>query len=442
MFPAFPPCPRRLLAALLFVWLPAHAAAEAPFRYPQGEHGQGRLQYVGPIPVLTIQGTPKEMGEQLGRLALRPASQLPRVADQLVAHYGWQAVYSWVMKSGNVLLPRFSRDHREELDAAAEASDWSHDWLVFSNTILDLRHLVLCSALLVEPQRSATGGPLFGRNLDWPPAAGLHEYTLVVVCRPQGKRAFASVTFPGVLGCVSGMNDAGLAVAMLDVYATRDGSSGFNPQGIPSALLLRRVLEECASIDEAAALLRATQRASKLNMAICDTQRAAVLEVTPKNVVLRPADEGICICTNHFRSRELATSTRCWRYAQLAGSATLPKFDVADIQRRLHAVHQGGMTLQTMIFEPAALRLHLAFGRGPATRLPLQSIELGRWLRPVPRDEPSGAGSASGPEPKAGEGSAPGSAAPAPASPAADVPAPGTPEAAPPAGVSPAEASP
>jgi hypothetical protein len=438
----FPLRPRLLLAALLVVWLPVRAAAEAPFRYPEGQHGQGRLQYVGPIPVLTIQGTPKELGEQLGRLALRPASQLPRAADQLVAQYGWQAIYSLVMKSGNVLLPRFSQDHLEELDAAAEASDWSRDWLVFSNTIIDLRHLVLCSALLVEPQRSATGGPLFGRNLDWPPAAGLHEYTLVVVYRPQGKRAFASVTFPGVLGCVSGMNDAGLAVAMLDVYSTRDGSSGFNAQGTPTALLLRRVLEECASIDEAIALLRGSQRASKLNIAICDTKRAAVLEVTPKNVVLRPADEGICICTNHFRSSELATSTRCWRYAQLAGSATLQKFDVADIHRRLHAVHQGGMTLQTMIFEPATLRLHLAFGRGPATRLPLQSLELERWLRPVPREEPSGAASAAGAAPKAGVGSAPGGAVPAPTSPVADAPAPGTPDAAPPAGVSPAAASP
>jgi isopenicillin-N N-acyltransferase-like protein len=373
---------RVLPAAWLVVWLVVPARAEAPFRYPEAQHGKGRLQYVGPIPVLTIQGTPKELGEQLGMLALRPARQLPRAADQLVAQYGWQAIYTLVMKSGNVLLPRFSADHLQELDAAAAASEWSRDWLVFSNTILDLRHIVLCSALLVEAERSATGGPLFGRNLDWPPAAGLQEYSLVVVCRPEGKRAFASVTFPGVLGCVSGMNDAGLAVAMLDVYSTRDGSSSFNAQGTPTALLLRRVLEECSSIDEAQALLRATQRASKLNIAICDTQRAAVLEVTPSNVVLRQAHEGICICTNHFRSSELATSTRCWRYAQLAGSVTSQPMGVADIQRRLHAVHQGRMTLQTMIFEPATLRLHLAFGRGPATRLALQSIELSRWLRP------------------------------------------------------------
>jgi hypothetical protein len=31
-----------------------------------------------------------------------------------------------------------------------------------------------------------------------------------------------------------------------------------------------------------------------------------------------------------------------------------------------------------MIFEPAAATLHLAFGAGPATRLPLQEVGLGK----------------------------------------------------------------
>jgi hypothetical protein len=29
-----------------------------------------------------------------------------------------------------------------------------------------------------------------------------------------------------------------------------------------------------------------------------------------------------------------------------------------------------------MVFEPAALKLHLAYGKGPATRLPLHTLEL------------------------------------------------------------------
>jgi hypothetical protein len=34
-----------------------------------------------------------------------------------------------------------------------------------------------------------------------------------------------------------------------------------------------------------------------------------------------------------------------------------------------------------MVFQPAALRLHLAFGSGPATALPLHAVELGPLFR-------------------------------------------------------------
>jgi hypothetical protein len=48
----------------------------------------------------------------------------------------------------------------------------------------------------------------------------------------------------------------------------------------------------------------------------------------------------------------------------------------------MHAVNQGSMTLQSMIFEPRALVLHLAFGKGPATGLPRNRLPLAELLEP------------------------------------------------------------
>jgi isopenicillin-N N-acyltransferase like protein len=352
------------------------AAAAEPFRYPEATRGKGELKYINGIPVLTIEGTPEEMGDQLGALALKPATRLTRSADEFIAQYGWQTLYALVLKSGNILLPRFPADHGKEVAAAALASGWPRDLLVFSNTVLDLRRIIACSTIIVEGDRSTTGGPLFGRNLDWPPVAQLHEYTLVVISRPDGKRAFASITFPGVMGCTTGMNDAGLTIAMLDSYSSRDGSPGFNPLGIPTVFMLRRLLEECTTVDEAATLLRSVQRASMLNIAICDKNRGAVLEVTPMTVVERRSEEGISLCTNHFRSPELATSTQCRRYETFLKSITAKKYSLPDIAERMHAVNQGELTLQTMVFEPATLQMHLAFGPGPATRYPMNRLNL------------------------------------------------------------------
>jgi hypothetical protein len=38
-----------------------------------------------------------------------------------------------------------------------------------------------------------------------------------------------------------------------------------------------------------------------------------------------------------------------------------------DIWSALGQVHQGELTLQTMVFEPATLTVHVAFGPGPTT---------------------------------------------------------------------------
>lgn len=355
--------------------------AQEVFRYPEATHGKGALKYIAEVPVLLVEGSPEEIGEQLGVLALGPASPLTKLGDELLEANGWQQVYAVILKTGNILLPQFPADHLKELDAAAKASGWPRDLLVFGNTVPDLRKLTRCSALIVDAQRSVTGGPLFGRNLDWPPIGPLHEYTLVVVCRPTGKRSFASITYPGMLGCFSGLNDAGLALADLTVNSAKDGSVKLNPFGTPYALALRRVLEECATVQEAENLLRSLKRTVSQNVAICDPRQGAVFEITPKSLVVRRPVEGICACTNHFRTKQLSTSQGGWRYDLLAQSRQVEQLSVADVAGRMDAVNQGAATLQTMVFEPSALRLHLAFGKGPATRLPLRTVDLSDLLK-------------------------------------------------------------
>jgi hypothetical protein len=368
-----------LVAINLLLTPPAHA--EKPFRYPEAKHGKGEIKYVNGLPVLLVQGSPEEMGEQAGALALKPTAGLLKLVDDFVKANGWERAYPLLLKTANIMAPQFPPDHRKELEAAAKASGWPRELLVFANTLPDLRKLAGCSALIVEGTRSATGGPLFGRNLDWPPFGPLHEYPLVIVYRPTGKRAFASITYPGMLGCFSGMNDAGLALADLTVHSAKDGSVAFDPAGMPYTLALRRVLEECATIEEAEQFLRSLKRTTMQNVAICDQKQGAVIEVTTKSIVVRRAPDGVCVCTNHFRTKELATAMACRRYEILDQSRQVKTFGVAAIAKQMDAVNQGASTLQTMVFETAALKLHLAFGKGPATRLPLRTLELTSLLR-------------------------------------------------------------
>ena len=115
----------------------------------------------------------------------------------------------------------------------------------------------------------------------------------MVVYRPEKKLAFASVNFPGMLGVLSGINEKGLAVADLTVTEAKDGSAKLDVSGIPYSLAMRRVLEECSTVEEAEKLVRSLKRTVRQNVAICDKKTAGVLEITPKTVILRRSVEGI-----------------------------------------------------------------------------------------------------------------------------------------------------
>src|SRR5690606_34357854 len=177
--------------------------------------------------------------------------------------------------------------------------------------------------------------------------------------------AFASVTFPGMVGVFSGMNDAGLAVATLDVERSADKSRKFNPTGTPLAFVFRRILEECSTVDEAEALLRSIKATTWMNLTVCDRDGGATFEITPDHIARRDDEEGLVRCTNHFVSEGMSVGEQCWRYDGLFDVQPESLLDVKAVQQRLDAVNQGDQTLQTMVFEPRELVLHLAIGKPP-----------------------------------------------------------------------------
>lgn len=368
-----------LLVVGCFLALASGSLAAEPFRYPEATHGTGQLRYQDGIPIVTLQGSPAEIGEQMGVLVLKPAQSLLKKVDDLLAAHGLEQLFPFLVKSGNQMTRQFPPCHLAELESAAKHSGWPRDLLIFANTFPDLKKLTSCSALIVSSEKSATGGPLFGRNLDMPPVFPLYDYTFVAVYRPTGKRSFAVVAYPGTIGCYSGMNDAGLAIVDLTVHVSADGSPSLDPTGVPYTLAMRRVLEECSTVEEAEKLLRSLKRTTMQNIVVCDQQGGAVLEITTKVVIPRRGDGGICSCTNHFRTKELADAESpqvCRRFDQLEKSRLENRLAVKDVIQQLDAVNQGRATAQSMVFEPAMLKLHLAIGEGPASSLPFRMIDL------------------------------------------------------------------
>lgn len=372
-----------ILAALMVLLTGLQAAAERTFQESQVEGGQ--LRYEGEIPVLTLRGTPAEIGRQHANLAtmnVKPLLSIPRqLLDGVGAGVGWQPIVNGAKQMFKAAPARY----REELEAMGDVAGFTEDdlgALYVGNAMIELRRIGGCSGLAVMPERSATGDLMFGRNLDFPDVGGMSRLSVVSVYRPVGKHAFAAIGFPGLVGVISGMNEKGLCLATFDSYAAKDGSQMFNPRGVPLALLNRQILEECSTVDEARKLLEASPRTTMMSLVICDESEAVVFELTPKTVAMRQPHQEVLICTNHFLTRKLSVTRECWRYDKLTQYREQGgKLDRTQLAKALNEVNQGGLTLQTMLFEPQAMRMHVSFGTPPSSQHALHELDVAELFK-------------------------------------------------------------
>jgi hypothetical protein len=378
--------PNRSLALLsLFSALAAGTTAPAaePFRFPEAKHKGGELKYINDLPVLTLQGTPEELGEQAAVLTAASVKPLLELPKEIVRRHRLELAWPLFAAAADELMKNVPAEYRTELETAVKVGKVDRETVVVGNCLLELRRLGGCATLYVDPKQSETKAPLLGRNFDLDPLGLLDKYSLVTVAQPKGKRAFCSIGYPGLVGVVSGINDAGLTVATLDVYLTKDGATLFDPRGTPLTFCYRRILEECATVDEAAKLMRSLKATTCMNLAVCDKTEGAIFEITPKQVVVRRPDKGVLPCTNHFNTPDLYLPIPCWRYEILRKlEKRKESFSVKDVAAAMHSVNQRTWTLQTMVFEPATLKLHLSIGQPPVSARPLKTLELAKLLEP------------------------------------------------------------
>src|ERR1051325_6960336 len=95
--------------------------AGEPFRFPEGKHGKGELKYINKVPVLILTGTPEEMGEQMGVLALKPAAKGVAIAKEILKREKLDALVPILVALGNGRLAQYPEAYRKEFEAMVKA---------------------------------------------------------------------------------------------------------------------------------------------------------------------------------------------------------------------------------------------------------------------------------------------------------------------------------
>jgi acid ceramidase len=187
-------------------------------------------------------------------------------------------------------------EHWSEMESLATALDLPVIDVAVCNFYYDALKVVLgCTAFAVN----ADGAVLHGRNLDWwTENAALAQYTMVshFIGGPAGP--FTTVGWPGFIGAFSGIAVGRFAVTLNAVLSLEAAQPA-----MPVVLLLRSVLEEARSFDEARTILTNSMLPCDCLLLLTGTRAGemAVIERTPSRHAVRlPQDDFICV-TNDYQ---------------------------------------------------------------------------------------------------------------------------------------------
>jgi isopenicillin-N N-acyltransferase like protein len=316
---------------------------------------------IAPVPVGEFRGDGAEMGREE---AAQLGPEIRQLSDTYLAAQlqGVNRVQARLVAAEfeALMLP----EHREEVIAMAQAAGINQYDAVLGQCFVDLTPQTGCSTISLPPRASPDGIGRFGRNLDFPSLGILQKHSVLMIYHPEGRYAFASIGFPGMIGVVSGMNEHGLSLACMEVpRAAR------LPTAMPYMLLYRMILERCRTVPEAIDLLNRTPRQTANNLMLMDAEEdRAVVEIRPEGItVRRGVDEAALISTNHQRGQDRTTAGLCWRYDLLNSMAAheFGRIDREALEHMMARVVQGNggdFTLQSMIFEPTERVIYLATG--------------------------------------------------------------------------------
>lgn len=159
--------------------------------------------------------------------------------------------------------------------------------------------LVGCTSFAVWGRESADSSLLMARNFDFYMGEEFAKNKLVLFEKPDSGYAYVSVTWPGMLGVVSGMNTQGLAVTINASKLEVPSSSA-----TPISILVKSILQYASNIEEAETI------ASSFKTFVCESilvgsandGRAVIIEKTPSEMGVYSAGGSRVICTNHYQS--------------------------------------------------------------------------------------------------------------------------------------------
>ncbi len=192
--------------------------------------------------------------------------------------------------------------------------------------------LMACTAFAAWDTATTNRHLIIGRNFDFEAGKAFDQDKLVMEVVPEKGYRFVATGWPGLLGVVTGINEKKL-------YISLNGANSADSRdiGTPVSLLIRQVLEEAATIEEAYTLIKEAELFVSDIFLVADgkNKRVAVIEKTPARcaIIYPEAGATTLVSANHFLSNELKDDPKNIAYMD-SGTSLLRKARMEELLKR------------------------------------------------------------------------------------------------------------
>lgn len=240
-------------------------AFTAPFNFLFSEvtqvEGKGFLEIKDGQTILHVEGTPYEMGYQHGKLLKNQIQQnIKDYIDTPQPSKFQGKVSSFISKLPDI-LSFIPEEYKEELKGLSDGAEIPLEKAFILNLFPEMFH---CSAITATDQATHDHSLYHVRVLDYGMGKNLQNTATLIVATPDKKNCFINISYAGFIGSVTGMNDQKISIGQI-------GGWGYGFwDGTPMTFIIRSILENCGSLEEAKQHLQNSSRTCEYYYIIAD----------------------------------------------------------------------------------------------------------------------------------------------------------------------------
>jgi predicted choloylglycine hydrolase len=275
---------------------------------------------------LYVEGDPLEIGLNTGALSdslLQRQQQIffSKIKDLVPSKFEQKILHQFLKWYNRKLYSNVTAEYQTEIYGLSQYTSHDFDNIapqyqrgLYLHAAHDIGHalqdlaLVGCSSFAAWGEKSEDGNLILGRNFDFYVNDAFAENKIIAFIKPEQGYNFMMVSWPGMIGAVSGMNQQGLTVTINAAKSEIPLSAK-----TPISILTREILQHAQNIEEAIAIAKKRKVFVSESIMVGSAQdnKAILIEVSPKKIdVFDVPNSNQLICSNHFQSAAFKNDER------------------------------------------------------------------------------------------------------------------------------------